>query len=527
MACRDELDVRNPNQPTPESAATETGIYALGQGGVYISGFRGLDSKFNDGVPGFFWTGAVGIHEIMGDAIGVEAANWFLNQIGCPDEIVLDNGDVVKNPQSPNQQFNMVRSVNDNANGGSNPTFHEWANMYSLNNACNNILSIVENVTFAQDGDSKKRTIQAWAYWWKGIAYSRIGSIYYAGVINSEPNQASNVYVSKEAIIAEATANFDQAASILGSLGAGGSGYERAMSNLIPSYIQGTPEGGIPTPQQWIACINSYKARNILVNTPTANMTSAQWSEVTSLATAGIRAGDNMFIGRSNDNGDIWSASGILGSKVTGSPNSITYKLSERLIQDFKAGDQRLANNFNEEASPWIGNADRGTIFNTRWGLADGGNGIAGTIVLGSRTPGALALYLGCSYEENQLMLAEAKINTGDVEGGLTLIDEVRAYQGAGVAAVAGTGLSAADAKEELRKERRVGLFLRGLSFYDARRWGVIESGRTGCVVIDGTGTINTNATIRYKFLDYWDVPDNELSYNPAGAGSAPTSNPK
>jgi hypothetical protein len=41
------------------------------------------------------------------------------------------------------------------------------------------------------------------------------------------------------------------------------------------------------------------------------------------------------------------------------------------------------------------------------------------------------------------------------------------------------------------------------------------------------TGAVSTNATIVYGFLDYWDVPDNELAYNPAASGSAPTSNPK
>ena len=71
-----------------------------------------------------------------------------------------------------------------------------------------------------------------------------------------------------------------------------------------------------------------------------------------------------------------------------------------------------------------------------------------------------------------------------------------------------------------------------GLSFYDARRYGIIDplsagGGRKGAVVITGTGAVNTNATIEYNFLDYWDVPDNELAYNPAEAGSAPVKNPK
>jgi hypothetical protein len=72
-------------------------------------------------------------------------------------------------------------------------------------------------------------------------------------------------------------------------------------------------------------------------------------------------------------------------------------------------------------------------------------------------------------------------------------------------------------------------LAFRGVSFYDARRWGLTEkgSGRTNAVVLDKTGVVNTKATIHYNFLDYYDVPDNELAYNPAGSGSAPTKNPK
>src|SRR5205085_12159218 len=88
-ACKDQLDVQNPNSPTPASAKTERGIIGFAQGGVYVNGF--YDLKFYDGVPGRFWTGAVGFHDIMGDEIGEEAANVYGNQIGCPENVVLDN----------------------------------------------------------------------------------------------------------------------------------------------------------------------------------------------------------------------------------------------------------------------------------------------------------------------------------------------------------------------------------------------------------------------------------------------------
>jgi starch-binding outer membrane protein, SusD/RagB family len=106
----------------------------------------------------------------------------------------------------------------------------------------------------------------------------------------------------------------------------------------------------------------------------------------------------------------------------------------------------------------------------------------------------------------------------------------VRNYQGAGL-----TATPTADAltvKEELRRERRVALAFRGLAFYDARRWGIIDpvsvgGGCSGAVVLDKDGVVSTNATINYNFLDYWDVPDNELVYNKPSADSAPVTNPR
>ena len=528
-SCKDELDVKNPNQPTPETTATPNGIIAFAQGGIYLNGFRGLADKYVDGVPGYFWSGAVGMHDLLGDVVGEEAANWYGNQIACPNEVTLDNGTTLKNPQSPNTQYALLREVNQNSNQGANPTFHEWANMYGLNNAANTILEIVAKVTFPTDAAVRTNTIKAWAYWWKGFAYSRLGSIYYAGVINNESGKASNVYVSKEAIISEANKNFDAAAALLKGLASGGA-YDDVMGKCIPTFCQ-VGKGGIPTPAMWLRSINTMKARNILVNKTVATMTAADWSSIATLTADGIKAADMVFTGRSNENADIWSAqNGTVAAKSTSSaPGTNTYKISERFVQDFKATDKRLTNNLVKGAAAWIGNADRGIVFNTRYYLKDGGTGVAGTIVYSNRAVGATELYLAGNYEENALMAAEAKIYSSDIEGGLGLIDEVRTAQGAGLAAVKGTTLTLAQAKEELRIERRCGLAFRGMAFYDARRWGVIDpaSSRTKCVVVSNAGVVNTNATIKYGFLDYWDVPDNELAYNPAGTGSAPTKNPK
>ncbi len=532
VACsKDELNVLNPNLPTPASAATESGILSLGQGAVYQSGFRfDPGSPFYDGVYGYFWSGAIGFHELLGDNIGIEAANAYLNQLGCPDAVTLDNASVALNPNSPKTQYELLRGINVNAQGAGNPIVHEWAYMYGLNNGANNILEVVKNVKFGANGDFKTKVIQAWAYFWKGFAYGRLGSIYYAGVINNEANKASSTYVTKEQLIAESNANYDKATALFNGV-TGGGDYDAIISTLIPSFCQ-TGKGGVLSPAEFVRTINTMKARNILVNTPVASMTAAQWSSIATLTANGVKATDKVLTGRSNEAGDIWSTTGgsVAAKSTSVKPGTATYKISERLIQDYKAGDKRLEQNF-VQGTAWIGNSDRGNSFNTRFALKDGGTGVAGTVIFSNiTTAGAAEFYLAATFEENELMKAEAKIYTGagDIAGAAAAIDAVRTAQGAGLPAMSPTS-TVAQAKEELRRERRSALPFRGLAFYDARRWGITEkgsAGRTGCVVVDKGAVVNTNATIKYNFLDYWDVPDNELAYNPSTGGAA-TKNPK
>jgi hypothetical protein len=530
-SCKEQLDVQNPNQPSSPALKTESGLVSFGEG-FYITGFK--DVKYYDGVPGYFWSGAIGNHELMGDVIGTDIANVFINQIGAPNQVTLDDGTVVLNPNSPNKQIDFLRiTANVNSTGFQNSTYYEWAYMYNMNNAANTLLTNIDAVTFSGEADTKKNVLKAWAYWWKGYAYARIGSMYYAGIINDKANgEALNGtngdYVTKEAMIAESNKSFDAAITALSSLSASAD-YTATMQGLIPSFNR-VGKGGVLTPAMWTRNINTMKARNILVNTRVADMTAAQWASILTLTNSGITASDLVFTGRSNATGDFLSpTAGTVSAKTTGANN--TYKISERLIQDFKTGDLRFTNNFRQRTSAYIGEASRGNAFFTRFDLinrgAAGSEGTSSVITFSNTNAGGYEQYLASSYEENQLMKAEALIYTSNVEGGLALIDEVRKYQGASLTAVAGTSLSLAAAKEELRRERRIGLLFRALSFYDARRWGVLETGRTGAVALSRTGAVSRNATINYGYLDYWDVPDNEIAYNPPAAGSAPTKNPK
>ncbi|MFY8004168.1 MAG: hypothetical protein ACOVNR_04970, partial [Chitinophagaceae bacterium] len=234
-SCKKELAIENPNSPTPASLNSETGIVAFATGGIYITGFKNV--KYTDGVFGPFWSGATGFHELMGDVIGADAANAFLNQVGCPDKVTFDNGTTVLNPNSPNTQIALVRQANTNQQGANNFLYYEWAYMYNLIGACNLLLEKADEVTLSGDAASKRAAIKAWAYWWKGFAYSRIGSIYYAGLINNASFGTNGNYVSKEKIIEEANANLDKAVAAA-TAAPSSTEFVDMLARIIPSFFQ-------------------------------------------------------------------------------------------------------------------------------------------------------------------------------------------------------------------------------------------------------------------------------------------------
>ncbi len=528
---KSELNVQNPNSPTPASAATEAGIEALGLGAVYQNGFNGItDSRYTGSFLGssYFFLGE-GYMDLLGDVITAEAANNITNQISVPDYYIDDNGVKTSNTSLAKT---VAKLNNSRTKAGSNMFYYEWTWMYFLNNACNGVLAVVDNTTFTGDAASKKNAIKAWAYFWKGYAYSHIGSLYYAGLIKNDYVANSNEYKSSADMITEANANYDKAATALAAVTTIAD-YNSVIKYLIPTTCQ-VGKGGLLTPTMWIHNINTLKARNLLVNKRVSAMTAADWNSLLTLTANGVTSSDLVFTGRaSTTNSFISYTSGTVASLTVGNPTGTTYKISERLIQDYKAGDKRLSTNFSN-ATLYL-NQKGGITFSTRYTLLDvPSSSTAGTVGgVASKVALAYELYLGASYEENELMKAEANIKLGNIATGLASVDAVRTYQGAALAATSGVVTDPTLAYEELRKERRVGLIFRNLAFYDARRWGIIDDisaggGRTKCVVVNSTtGAVNTNATINYNFSDYWDVPDDETSLNPPSSTSAPVKNPK
>jgi len=535
-SCKKQLDVKNPNLPTISgNVTTEAGIISLAQGAVYVNGFINGDGWLGNS----YFSLPYGYIELMADNIGADASNNQVTTVGKPDYYIKDDGTKVINP-SP--QVKVLRGFNIYGGSGNNPLYFQWLNMYAMNGACNTVLSLAGKIPFTGNADSRLKTIEAWCYWWKGYAYAGIGTLYYSGLIQDEPdNKVNPNYKIKDSILARSNYYFKLAASTLSGI-TSQDDYTAVLGQLIPSFCQ-VAHGGVPSTDMWKRNINTMLARNILMNklspfvnqnpaatiarSSTSVMTSADWNTVLQLASDGIRSDDVVFSVTSvSENGVFTPSSGCAAAETTGPNISATFKISVRYAQNFNAGDRRFTQNFR------TGSTYNNPFYGTPYNIVDSlQQSVTGTYVIGSKQTGQYEVYIAGSYEENALMLAEANIRSGNIETGLSYIDAVRTYQGAGVAPVTGTSLDLAGAMTQLTRERRAALIFRGIEYYDARRWGwtydISQGGGSyGNLLFNVDGTFDHNVTISYNFMDYWDVPADETTLNVPAAGSAPVKNP-
>lgn len=540
-SCKKQLDVKNPNAPTfGGNVNSEAGIAAYAKGGIYWNGFNYGDGWLGDSYFSLPW----GYHELMGDAIGGgQGSNNQTTTMGVPDKFVADPtnpGTTTFTNPSP-QALGIIRGFNNGAAtaNGNNALFYEWTNMYAMINSCNLTLENLGNVTLSAD---KANTVKAWSYWWKGYAYAQIGTLYYAGLIVDQSNTIVSNFVKQSDIIAESNKQLNLALTTLNGISNQGE-YNVMIAQLIPAQCK-VGRGIPPTSAQWIRTINTMLARNILLNhlapfvngNPNATITAskatispmspADWAAVINFCNNGLQQNDKVFTGRTSQSNSFFSINGgSVGGMLTASNQTTTYKLGERIVQQFKAGDARRAN-FSSANGTFYGDANTNS---TRWSLVDGVTaGLTSIPILGSRQVGGLEIYIGPTYEENQLMLAEANVRTGNINTGVGFINNVRSFQGSGIAALP-NGLTLVAALQELTMERLAALALRGLSYYDIRRWGLTYAianggGRYGCTLIFNN-IVYTNATIDYNFMDYWDVPGDEIEKNPPATGSVPVKN--
>jgi hypothetical protein len=526
-ACKkSSLELNNPNQPIPElSLTTEAGLKNFS---------LGILQKMIADVPGEGKTNIFHIaltnHSIMGDEAYCPYGNYGFRWVNQVYKITLPGGKVITNPNTLDQK-SQLQQFNSRGSGELNAFQYEWASCYYLIAQANYILTALDNPALNLTGDAanKKNIFKAWALWWKGYAYSRIGSMYLAGVINDEAGSTNGNFVDHNAIMAEADKVLNNCLTTLNSI-IGNDDYTSIMTGIVASF---NLNKNVVTPDMWKRQIYSLQARNLLVNKKIEQMTTGNWQQIITLTNQGIQATDNVFrFGMDPSGTNDVSLGQFHPYYYLGEVVQFTF-VSERLIQDFKPNDNRLKIGFVPFPVPKVNERGRGLQFGTRWDPVFIENG--GLYATGNNQG---TIPWACSYEENQLMKAEALIRTGSIDAGLQLVDQVRDFQNSGLAHVAGTGLNAAQALEEFRKERRVALFLWGTAFYDARRWGVTKpasqgGGRANAIVIipgnlltpPQTGSIPTPCFMEYNYMDYWDVPQNELDFNTPGTQSPPLKN--
>jgi hypothetical protein len=532
---KNSLDLKNPNSPTPEaSLVTEAGItnFALGLinkqvGTILNAGTTNLMIMANT-------------HQsIMGDELFMPYGNFGARWSNQVYKITLPNGTVVTNPFGVTQ-LTSLQGFNNRAAGDRNAFQYEWDFGYFYIAQANTLLQALENPALSFSGDvaTKKGLLKAWALWWKGYAYSRLGSMYLSALIYDQTSfNPTGQFVAHDAIITEGNRILDLCKTTLDGLTAN-STYTDMFKAITPSYNN---KADVVTPDMWKRQINTMKARNLMVNKKVAAMTASDWNAIKTLTDDGVKSTDKIFRqGMTSDGNNDVAGAFFHPYILVGSFTEFTFA-SERLIQEFKTGDARLARNFYSTYDPATGNASyppnirsRGLQFGTRWSVVNVENG--GSFATDNLDANALMPVAG-SYEENVLMTAEALIRAGQTEQGLQLIDQVRTFQNAGLTAVAGTGLTQVQALEELRRERRVALFLRGLAFYDARRLGITApasqgGGRTGAMVYLPAGIIPglpkndvRPCFMEYSYVDYFDVPQNEIDFNVPAMGAAPIKN--
>jgi starch-binding outer membrane protein, SusD/RagB family len=503
---KDQLDTPNPNVPGLEALNTEEGI---------LRAAAGIHRKFGWQNQYDYWWMVMNYHNTMGDNTWSSVGNFGMRWANQTERIILDDGTVLTPPQGSTQGVEL-KSRNTRSNGDQNVMAYEWIAMYQINNQANLLLQQADNPELVLTGNAedKRNTIKAWALWWKGFAYSRIGSMYVAGIITDAVGQTNSDFKDRAVIIDEARKNFDKAIDVLNDI-TDMTAYNAVLDQLIISFTK-TGKGGLFTPAEWKRQINTYKARNILVNRKPSEISTAEWNTILDLTAEGLQPTDKILTMRSADANDVvlqtaWSPYRLL-------TNAWEF-VSERWVQEFKDGDARRTRNVVVRANPAVNQSGRGVQYGTRYDLKpieDGGDYV-------SLLPGRAELPVGATYEENALTRAEALIRTGNIDAGLQLIDAVRQYQNAGLGPVAGSGLDLATALKELYSERRIAMFLKNTSFYDYRRFGFACKGcqRTGVVVLGPGGAVNNNATIVYNYMDYFDVPLNEIDFNAPGSGSA------
>lgn len=486
-ACEDGLDVSNPNEPTPEVLNTEQGVQRQA---------LGLWSNGAGWTEWVIWM----LLEGMGDNVVQPWGNFDWGNFVLPiEEISFSDGETIAVSAlrgAGRTQEESIDFVNDrNVSQGS--IDQTWIVAYAQINDANLLLQALdEGVSIVGDAAAKESAYRSWANYWKAFSYMQVALLYEGGLIVDTPGQTNENFVDNSELIEESNRLFDLALS-------GAENFD-AISNTVTPGIFPTNM----TSTSYRQAINTLKARNILLSKRRPDVTNQEWQEILTLTQNGLESNDGTMLIDSDETTFL--------SAVTGRwrlATNVWHRVSPRVIQVMFENDDNRIDFFQfADAGGFFDNNTITQHVNAPWITIDGSP-------YASTTPGTPQYFV--SAEENMLMQAEAQLALGDPAAAGALIDAARSMQDAGLPSVGNATL------EDIQKERKVGLFMRGLAFYDARRFGIIDSKAEGggltdvwvYQVDDATGAARNNldeeADIFFNFVDYFPIPDVETDFNP------------
>ena len=149
---------------------------------------------------------------------------------------------VVNNPSGFATQLDILQAVNTRTAGDGNSIQYEWDCFYYVNAQANTAPFGLEQPALKLSGDAatKKNLLQAWAYYWKGYAYSKIGSMYIAGVIDDSPDSTakgltSNIYVVHDQRDRRSQSQFRPGSPLFSGI-TEDADYDATFKAIIPSF---------------------------------------------------------------------------------------------------------------------------------------------------------------------------------------------------------------------------------------------------------------------------------------------------
>jgi len=498
LGCEKQLDVTNPNNPTPDIVKSEEGMKRQALG------------LWNGGGGGWWewvsWT----LLEAMGDNVVLPWINFDWNRFfGNIELIEYSDGTAPWSPRmqaSPSfSQTQWVNFVNDRqVTGGGYEA--QWESAYRFNNEANRILQALDSqggVPFSSNAQEKEDAYRSWAHFWKGYAYQMVGLFYNKGLIIDEPDATNSDYQNSAQMIEAAQAEYDLALQTASSFGVIASA---VIPDIFPTNI---------TTASYIQNIYTLKARALLMSKRRTNITQAEWQQIRDWANQGLMTNDGALVIDSDESTYLFAVTHRWRLAT-----NIWARVSPRVVQVVNENpngtDARAARfQFDSSGGTYANRVTQPQI-NSPWLV------VAGT-PYASQSPGTPQFVV--SAEENMLMLAEAELALGNPGTAADWVNQERKMplQQAGLPDETSVDMTT------IRNERKIALFGRALAFYDARRLGEIDSQADGGGVqgawvyhIDSNQNLvlDSDASLFFDFLSYYDIPAAEQDFNPPVAGT-------